>query len=481
MLVSELHPGIFGDQFARDPQRARTVSALVKVHGPVDLPVDGDQVLGVVRRSVRRLGGSRAGEVAEAPQLGGLVGVCGPGLDRSCRKPQELGAQLAQRREALVGEIVQFGRIPRQVVVLGNRKLDVFLPFLQDPAQRCPAPGEARRKGFEVRGSRAGVRPVGQERSSRELSVRPVADGIQDRREDVDVPGERRVASLPGKVPRPQKQRHVERRLVREEPVGFLAVLAARFAVVGRHDEERWRRVCGADRVEERRESRIRERDVAQIEVVRESLAELGWRVVGSVRVVNVNPQKAGPARLPAVPVERRRDDRRTGALLDAEVRGVLRLAVNHVVHVEPAGEAVPRVQRKGRHEGAGRVSHPVKDRRRRRESIVEAEARVVPHAVLEGIEPRQDVDVRWERQDVLPVGEREDETVGRDGVEVRRRASRVPAEPDGVRAAGVDRHEDDVADPGSRRHRVGTGAAPQDGAHGEGREEENAIHPGEE
>ena len=292
------------------------------------------------------------------------------------------------------------------------------------------------------------------------------------------MPGERGVAALSGKVPRPEKERHVERRLVREEPVGLLAVLAARFAVVGRHDEERGRRAGGANRVEERRESRIRERDVAEVEVVRESLAELGGRVVGSVRVVDVDPQEAGPARLPAIPVERRRDDRRSGTLLDPEIRRVLRLAVEHVVHVEPAREAVARVQREGRHEGAGRVSAFAEDRRGRREPVLEAKARVVPHAVLEGIEPRQDVDVGRERQDVLSVREGEDEPVGGDGVEMRRRAPRVSAEADGVRAAGVDRHEDDVADRAGRRRRRGAPAA-RDGSRGEDREDENAFHPG--
>jgi hypothetical protein len=282
-----------------------------------------------------------------------------------------------------------------------------FCPPCRISAQRRPAPGEACRKGLEVRGPRAGVLPVRQERRPRELPGRPIADGIQDRREDVDVPGERRVAALSGKGPRPEEKRHVERRLVCKEPVGLLAVLAPRLAVVGRHDEERWRRVDGANGVEQRGEGRVRERDVAQIEVVREALAELGGRVVGSVRVVDVDPQEARPARLPAVPVERRRHDRRPGALLDPELRGVLCLPVEHVVHVEPTGKAVTRVQREGRHEGAGRESRFAKDRRGRRETILEAEARVVPDAVLEGIEPRQDVDVRRERQDVLSVRER--------------------------------------------------------------------------
>lgn len=73
---------------------------------------------------------------------------------------------------------------------------------------------------------------------------------------------------------------------------------------------------------------------------------------------------------------------------------------------------------------------------------------------------------------------ERKDEPVGRDGVEVRSRASRVSAEPDSVRAAGVDRHEDDVSDAVSRRHGVGPPAPLRKNSDRKDREGEDAFHP---
>ena len=81
-------------------------------------------------------------------------------------------------------------------------------------------------------------------------------------------------------------------------------------------------------------------------------------------------------------------------------------------------------------------------------------EAVVVAHAVLVGVEARQNVGVGREGQDVVGMGVREDAPLAGQTVEVRGRAARVAVETDRVVAQRVQGQEDDVPLAPKRRRR---------------------------
>ena len=110
----------------------------------------------------------------------------------------------------------------------------------------------------------------------------------------------------PAALPAPEHERHLERRLVGEEAVRQLAVLAERLAVVGGHDHQRRRLAAAEERREERREEGVRGRHLAQIGIGLEAGGEGLRRRVGGVRVVEVHPEEARLAGVRRPPGERR-------------------------------------------------------------------------------------------------------------------------------------------------------------------------------
>ena len=95
------------------------------------------------------------------------------------------------------------------------------------------------------------------------------------------------------KTGRVEDEGHAQRGLVGEDPVGGLAVLAQAFAVVAGQDHE------GAavaalreERLEQGLEQRVREGDLAVVEVRGEARGERLGRHVGEVGLVEVNPQE---------------------------------------------------------------------------------------------------------------------------------------------------------------------------------------------
>ena len=253
------------------------------------------------------------------------------------------------------------------------------------------------------------------------------------------------VAARRHEVRAPDEQRNVQRRLVAEEAVRQLSVIAESLAVIARHDQQR-RRVDVAERVQQRRERGVGVSDLAEVEVVLEPRLVVLRRLVRRMRVVDVDPHEPVLALLAAVPLERGLDDVLGPGLLDLELELLVEMAVELVVDVEVVAEPVARVEHVGADERAGGVALRLHARRDRRGLRREAEAGVLAHAVLVRQHAREDVGVRRQRDGVVRVRLVEDAALGGEPVEVRRRAPGVPVEADGVVAQGVDRDEDDVA-----------------------------------
>ena len=253
-----------------------------------------------------------------------------------------------------------------------------------------------------------------------------------------------------------QDQRHAKRRLVGEQAVRHLAVLAERLAVIGGEHHER---VASSLRVQHRLQ------EGPERSVDRRHFAEI-WRVaiprrirlgrrVREVRLVHVDPRQPrrprraggrGRGRILAPdPLERGGDGVRTAALRDAErdVRLVLRKPI--VVDVEAARQTEAGVERKSADEGAGPVVAPAHQRRERLDGGREPEAGVLAHAVAEGVQTGEDVRVRRQRDDTGGAGLGEADAGGGEPIDPRRRGRSVAVGANRVSAQRVDGDQLDV------------------------------------
>ena len=250
------------------------------------------------------------------------------------------------------------------------------------------------------------------------------------------MPGHRSVDRVRESRSAPEHERDVERRLVREEAVGLLSMVAECLAVVRGHDEER-RAGLRFDLGHSGDFTEIRVRDVIRVERRRGA--------VGSMTVVEMNPEEAGAAGGAGIPALRGRHDVGGAPLGQHELVRLETLRISLVVDVEAPRQAEARVERKPSDERARRVPLRFQEGRERRERIGKTETFVVPHPVLVRIETREDVRVRRERDDVVGVRLCKDDPFRRQTVEVRRRYARVTRVMGRICAKRVDRHEDDV------------------------------------
>src|SRR5439155_18211415 len=153
-----------------------------------------------------------------------------------------------------------------------------------------------------------------------------------------------------------------------------------------------------AELVEQRRDDRVRERDLAVIRAVRERGTEWRRRVIRLVRIVQMQPREERRAAGPGVLLEPG-GERELGAIpaalrLEADD---LRLRSLHavVVDVEPARETVAAIQDERAHELRGPVALLLQRGRERLERIRQIEVAVVPDAVFERIQPGEHLRVR--------------------------------------------------------------------------------------
>ena len=226
-----------------------------------------------------------------------------------------------------------------------------------------------------------------------------------------------------------------------------LAVFPERLAVIAGRDDQRRARGAAFDQgLQQRSQRRIGYRDFTEIGRARKPRCVRLRRLIRKMRLVEVHPHK--PRRRPALllhPRERCRNGVGAAALRDAK-RGVrLGLRKPIVVAVESARQAESRVKRKRADERGGAVPACLEQRRQRRHVGREPEPCVLADAVAERIDARENVRMRWQRDDGGGVRGGEADAAGGEAIEPRRGRGLVAVRPNRVRAQGVNRDEEDV------------------------------------
>src|SRR5262249_46328207 len=90
-------------------------------------------------------------------------------------------------------------------------------------------------------------------------------------------------------------ERHVHRRVVDEDAVRLLAVLAEALAVIGERDDERVvEDAASGEPLDERADRAVHERDLAVVRAIAELTVERRRRLVVGVRIVEVEPGEEG-------------------------------------------------------------------------------------------------------------------------------------------------------------------------------------------
>ena len=224
------------------------LSSLIEVAGAVQHRVDLDQALGIVGFAVAvAWRGRAAADVAERaqPVADGRRFFARQGRRRHVEPAQRVEQDLGPCAVA-AGQVALFARIGVERVELLRRQVDVLVPADDDPAKRRPAARQVRRHRLEV------GRPI-------------LAAAAADQISTSDAPGSaatagaptasrmvgttstwRTAASMVTPVAASQPtselrndQRHSQRRLVGEDAVRQLAVVAEALAVIRGDDDER--------------------------------------------------------------------------------------------------------------------------------------------------------------------------------------------------------------------------------------------------
>ena len=270
----------------------------------------------------------------------------------------------------------------------------------------------------------------------------------------------------------------MDRRLVEEDAVRVLAVLAERLAVVARdHDEGAVVQLPFAETREEAPDRRVDARDLAVVRILREALLVRGRRVVRVVRVVEVHPDEHRPGGAAVEPGERTGDDLAAAPLLRrVRVGAVLARPEARVVDVEAAVEAGSdrplRVEDHRAHERGRAVAGELQQRREVGDRRRQREAEVL-HPVERRVRAGEDRGVRDGRHRRLRVRALEHDGLAGERVERGREAlPRRAEEPHTVGAHGVERDEHDVgrrgrgrarAEDGHREQKIGEGVRHRD------------------
>ena len=237
-----------------------------------------------------------------------------------------------------------------------------------------------------------------------------------------------------------------QRRLVGEDPVRRLAVLAQRLAVVRGEDDQRpGARPVREERLEQAPERGVGRRHLALVGLVPEPRRQRLGGLVGEVGLVEVDP--AEPGRIPGRVDEaaRQADRLGPGALLLEEHgprRGVDEAVV---VDVEAPPEAEPRIEGERAHEGPGPVAAGLQQRGEGLGAFREAEAGVVPDPVVRREASREDVRVRGQGGHVVGVRAVETDPLRREPVHPRGGRAGAAVGAEGVGPQRVHGDEEDA------------------------------------
>jgi hypothetical protein len=218
-------------------------------------------------------------------------------------------------------------------------------------------------------------------------------------------------------------------------------VIAEPLAVIARHRDDRGRLGAGGMQPDEQpRDLRIDERDLAVVGVAIRLLEERLRRIVGRVRIVEVDPRKERLRRRLGGRQPRKRglgDD--VAAPLGLEA-GVARRIAGHaiVVRIEAARQAEPAIQHIGADEGARAVAGVVEGARERRPHL--HHVAVQAHAVRRRQRAGENRRMRRQRERRGAARLCKADPTRRKRIDRRRQAA-----PHAIGAKRVDRDEEDV------------------------------------
>ena len=488
--------GTLADQREEPGQCLGGPPGIERLECPVEALVERHQPFGIVSRAVclpgRRLRGGRVPQRSQS---------CGHIVVHACRRgdpaprrhePGERALQRVATHILALDDVSFFAGIRAEIVDLGERQVDVLPIARHDPCQRSPGAGQVRLEGFEIQRAIGGRRT--DDRLAVEVRRRRDADEFQDGREEVVV-CHRHVDDAATDSRSAHNQRHGQGRVVREQPVRRLAMIAERFAVVGgRDDHGVIECVGGAEPVEQLSEHRI---GVGDLGIVRRApRAVCRGRVVRCVRIEQMNPCEPGAARLRAfgasafaeasadrrslgggwsdgpagarwIACERRRGGRgrrigagvgtknpvacrlhdlRGAAVGDSERRGVRLVWIAVVVLVEPAAEPETRIEDEGADEGARPVAGTLQHGRQSGDAFVQTERTICVDAVRAWRAAGENRGMRRQRHRRVRVRVGVTDTRRGKAIERRCEASAIAVRAEPIAAERVNCHQQHVA-----------------------------------
>ena len=292
--------------------------------------------------------------------------------------------------------VARLGRILVEIVKLGVGRVDELVVAVDDHAQRCPVHVEPRQVRLRIGDWRRRLATALYQRQQAARVRRLQGRGARQLEEggrQVDR-ANRLLDHARGKPSRPpQDQGDADRGLVQEHRVRLLAVVSQALAMVRGHGDQG--AVANAqllELVQDEGDHRIVEGDLAVVRPGREGIAKRGRGPIGLMRIVQVQPdeERRGLRRGYSSQWERGSavlSPRRSAS----RARTWVALPPSVVVGLEAPGQAVAAVEDEGAHEGGRPVALLSEDRGQGRETVREVEVAVVPDAVLEGVEARED------------------------------------------------------------------------------------------
>jgi hypothetical protein len=300
-------------------------------------------------RSVFTSSGSRAaGQIAQAHQflsrllIHGLPGLVARSRGLEADDPGELLSKILQVLAG--GQVLTLVEVLAEVVEFGDRRIDEFIGFENEPGEGSPAHVEKRRERFEVDRS---ILPASSPQQGQER--RPLEDGglfeakdVANGREDVhvgDVPGNDAVL-FPGK---PDDQGDPKRGVVGQIAVRFFSVLPERLAMIAGQDDKGCRKESGLfEMTEQSSQHGICISDLAVIGILRVLGPIRFGRHVRVMGIEAVNPEEPG-RRPPLEPVQGNvQDGLGTSLAAGIDSRVSVLLAEIIVIDVEVPAESEP-------------------------------------------------------------------------------------------------------------------------------------------
>src|SRR3954469_5115753 len=217
----------------------------------------------------------------------------------------ELTAQVADARRLLRGAIRLLGWIVLQIVELRMRSLDELESSRTPGMQRGPPQLQLGVEGLGVRGSIRHWLAIGGASKRAAIDIAPLRKPriVEERRQHVDRAGDGSRHTTRGNLRPRQDEGNSQRRVVQEDSVRALAMLAKALAMVGRDEHDRAAGLApDVERLQQTPELTVHECDLSVVWRLTVPIGQVCDRwLVRRMRIVVMNPREPR-SRLPSLP-----------------------------------------------------------------------------------------------------------------------------------------------------------------------------------